>query len=232
MADNDLDGDQTQGTPATPKAGSSQGNGDSNSSFDAPKLQTALEALTRRLDEVDQRSKALQGEKDRGINSTKKEVDELRRKFAEIEKLKKSGLDDEGAFEELTFRDEVRNLRQEISKLSPAQTQTPGKGEGAAVDVAKVISDYQLDGNDPEVIAEVLSKKFASPLEAENAALKLAYRRANPTPPTLGAAATLQGKPAAPSENEDAIYAQIAELSKNRSLNRDKIAALKKRLGT
>lgn len=232
MAENDLDGDQANGTPVTPNAGSSQGNGDSGGSFDAPKLQTALEALTRRLDEVDQRSKALQGDKDRGITSTKKEVDELKRQFAEIEKLKKSGLNEDDAFAELSFRDEVRSLRQEISKLNPAQTQTPGKGEGAAVDVAKVISDYQLDGNDPEVIAEVLSKQFASPLEAENAALKLAYRRANPTPPTLAAAGTLQGKPPVAGENEEAIYAQIVELSKNRSLNRDKIAALKKRLGT
>ena len=231
MAENDLDSGSASGTTGTPNPETSARQAQDNSS-DAAKLQTAIDKLNQRLDEVDTRARTVQGEKDKTLKRTSDEVNELRRKFAEIEKLKKSGLDDETAFEELSFRDDVRNLRAEISKLNPAQPQTPGKGESAAVDVAKVISDYQLDGNDPEVIAEVLSKKFASPLEAENAALKLAYRRANPTPPTLGAAATLQGKPAAPSENEDAIYAQIADLSKNRSLNRDKIAALKKRLGT
>lgn len=187
MASNDLDSNHTEGTPASPNTGSSAESGDSGGSFDASKLQTTIEALTKRLDEVDSRSKALQGDKDRGITKTKSEVEELKRKFAEIEKLKKTGLDEDAAFHEFSFREEVTSLREQLSKLNSAQPSTAGNGAGAVVDKAKVIAEYGLDGNDPEVIAELISKNLNSPLEAENAALKLAYRRAKPTPSSVAA---------------------------------------------
>lgn len=229
MALNDLDSSQTDGTPASPNTGGSAGNGDSGGSFDASKLQTTIEALTKRLDEVDSRSKALQSDKDRGITKTKSEVEELKRKFAEIEKLKKSGLDEDTAFEELSFRDEIRAVREQLKSLSPAQPSTAGNGAGAVADKAKVIADYGLDGNDPEVIAEIVGKNFNSQLEAENAALKLAYRRAKPTPSSVAASTAVVGS-TPQIQNEGELVTRLAQLQKEPTKNREAIKELEKKL--
>lgn len=203
MADNDVDSGQPEGTAGSPNSAGSQGKGDSSGSVDAQKLQTAIEALIKRQDEIDARTRALQGDKDRGVTKARQEVDDLKRKFAEIEKLKKSGLDEDTAFDELSFREDVRSLRQEISKLNPAQPQAAGNGEKLAVDVAKVLADYQLDGNDPEVVEKVLKGNYSSPEQAELAALKLAYRRANSTTPSPAASTALAGRPAVPANVEE-----------------------------
>src|SRR5687767_14453150 len=157
MTINDVDSGQAAGTAGTPTPPSSSGAGDQQSSFDAAKLESTLEAIAKRLDEVDARSKSLQGDKDRGVNKTKKEVDELKRQIAEIDKLKKTGLTDENAIEEFTFREEVRSLREQLSKLNPVSPQAAGNGASGAVEQAKVISELQLDANSPDVIS-ILAK--------------------------------------------------------------------------
>lgn len=229
MADSDLDGGQANGTAGSPNSAGSQGAGDSNSSFDAAKLQTAFEALTKRLDEVDQRSKALQGDKDRAVNKTKSEVDELKRKFAEVEKLRKTGLDEDSAFEELSFRDEIRNVREQLSKLNPAQPNPAGNGNGSAVDVAKVIEQYGLDGNDPEVVDKVLRGSLTAE-QADIAALRLAYQRAKPSTSSPSAASAPSGKPAV-AENQDAKIARLSQLQKEPTKHRAEIKKLEGELG-
>ena len=193
----ELDSGLISGTPSIPNGGSS-GESDSKGSFDAKALQTAFDALTKRLDEVDARSKSLQGDKDRAVTKTKAEVDDLKRKFAEIEKLKKSGLDEDVAFEEFGFREEVRAVKEQLSKLNPAQPAPAGNVEGKAVDVANVVKQYGLDGTDPEVIEKIFRQNFKSALEAENAALKIAYQKANPNTPSPAAAPAHVGAPARP----------------------------------
>jgi len=230
MAENVVDSGQSNGTPASPNAGGSVGNGDSNGSNDASKLQSTIEALTKKLDEVDARSKALQSDKDRGVNKTKEEVTELKRKIAEIEKLKKAGLDEDGAIEELSFRDEIRAVRQQLSQLNPTPTQPAGNGNGQAVDKAKTLQEYGLSENDPDVATELSGKVFNTALELENAALKIAYKRANkPQPDNSAAPAYQSGTPNTP-PNEDKIYSELAELSKNYTANKSKIEALQARL--
>lgn len=225
----ELDSDLTNGTPSTPSGGSSSGQGDSGGSFDAKALQASFEALTKRLDEVDARSKALQGEKDRGIKKANDELNELKRRFAEIEKLKKSGMDEDAAFEELGFREEVRSVREQLSKLNPAQPQPAGNGAGKAVDAAEVIKKYELDGNDPEVIAKILRGEFKSPEEMELAALRIAYGRAKPTPPSPSAIPPLVGS--TPSGNSDETVRRLNELQKDPIRNKSEIAKLEKELG-
>lgn len=194
MAENDLDSGQPAGTSSTPTGESSQGKGDSSGSFDAAKLQSTIESLSRKLDEVDARSKALQGDKDRGVNQTKDEVKELKRKIAEIEKLKKSGLDEDGAIEEHSFREEVRSVKDQLSKLTSPQSATAGNGNGLADEAAKVFAEYEISPNDPE----------ATPLlglqgvELIKAASKLALKRAKSTPPDSSEASSLQGGPPPP----------------------------------
>jgi DNA repair exonuclease SbcCD ATPase subunit len=150
MAESDLDSDLSAGTSSSPNGGGSQGKGDSSGSFDASKLQSMVEALTRKLDEVDERSKSLQGDKDRGVNQTKDEVKELKRKIAEIEKLKKSGLDEDGAIEEHSFREEIRTVKDQLSKLVSTQVVPTGNGENLVDEVAKVFAEFGLDPNHPE----------------------------------------------------------------------------------
>ena len=203
MAENDMDSDLQAGTPSSPSGGSSDGKGVSGGSFDAKTLQASIEALTKRLEEVDARSKALQGDKDRGIKKTNEEVSELKRKFAEIEKLKKSGMDDDAAIEEFTFRDEVRSLKDQISKLNPARPEPAGNGAGEAVDKAQVVKTYGLESTDPEVIERILRQDFKSQLEAENAALKIAYQRAKPNQPSPSAASALVGQAPQPAGLDD-----------------------------
>ena len=230
MASNDMDSDPNAGTPSSPKGGSSDEKGDSSGSFDAQKLQTTLETLTKRLEEVDARSKALQGDKDRGIAKTQNEVDELKRKFAEIEKLKKSGYDDDAAFEELGFREEVRSVKEQLSNLKSAPAQTAGNGDSQVVDAAKVIKDYGLDGNDPEVVEKVLKGEYKTPMEAELAALKLAYRRATSAPPSAGAAPTLQGEAPKLSPETNTLIDRLKVLQKTPTQNREEIISLKTEL--
>lgn len=203
----DMDSDLTNGTPSIPTGGSSEGKGDSGSSFDAKALQASFEALTKRLDEVDARSKSLQGDKDRGIKKANDELNELKRKFAEIEKLKKSGLDEDTAFEELGFREEVRAVREGLSKLNPAQPQPAGNGAGVVVDSAEVIKKYDLEGNDPEVIEKIFRGNFKSPEEMELAALRIAYQRAKPNQPSLSATPPLTGTPPQPGGERELIAA-------------------------
>lgn len=187
MAQNDLDSNPNGGTSPAPTGEGSTGKGDSGGSFDAVELKSAIEALTKRLDEVDARSKSLQGDKDRAVTKTKNEVDELKRKIAEIEKLKKSGLNEEEALHELSFREEVRSIREQIGNLNQAQPSTTGNGNGLSVDAAKVISEYGLDGNDPDVITNILSKKFDDERDLKFAALDLAYRRTKNAPSAAAA---------------------------------------------
>lgn len=229
MTDTNMDSDPQAGTPSTPSGGSSGGTGDSGGSIDAKALQASFEALTRRLDEVDARSKALQGDKDRGIKKTNEEVNELKRKFAEIEKLRKSGMDDDAAIEELTFRDEVRSLKDQLAKLNPAQPQPAGNGDRLVVDAAQVVKQYGLDGTDAEVIEKIFRQDFKSQQEVEFAALKIAYQRAKPNQPSPSAAPAQVGQPA--SNDSEATVSRLRDLQKNPIRNKVEIAKLEKELG-
>ena len=170
MTENQMDSGDPVGTP-------NQQGSDSKGSEEAAKLSLVLESLTKRLDEIDGRTKALQGEKDRGVNKTRKEVEQLKQQMAEIEKLKKAGYGEDEAFEELSFRKEISDVKEALKSFGSVQTQTAGNGESAGVDVAKVFGERGLDLKDPQVALEA-NKKYASPQEAELAAYKLRDRLA------------------------------------------------------
>ncbi len=188
------DSDLTNGTSSSPNGEGSLGKGDSSGSVDALKLQSTLDALTKKLEEVDARSKALQSEKDRGITKTKSEVDDLKRKIAEIEKLKKSGLDEDGAIEEFSFREEIRSVREQLSKLNQAQPVTAGNSEKLVEEVQGVFNEFGVDPNDPEAVS-LLSLQGAELVKAVG---KLALKRAS-KPVDSSEAPSLSGNPPPPS---------------------------------
>lgn len=226
MAENDMDSGQSNGTPASPNTGSSDGNGDSKSSFDASKLQSAFEALTKRLDEVDARSKSLQGDKDRGVNKAQEEVKELKRKIAEIEKLKGTGLDMDGAIEEYNFREDVRTIKDQLSKLGSAQTSPAGNGVNLVDEQAKVFEEYELNPNDPEAVS-LLELRGTELIKAVS---KLAIKKAKSTPPDSSEAPTLQGGVSAKKDDAQLI-ARLRTLQSNPAKNQKEIKELENKLG-
>jgi len=219
MTENQMDSGEPVGTP-------NQQASDSDSSKDAAKLQSTLETVLKRVEEIDKAYKTFQSGKDRGANESKKAIDEvteLKRKIAEIEKLKKSGLDEDGAIEELSFRDDIRTLKDQLSKLGTAQTQTAGNGEGLAVDVAKVFGERGLDLKDPQV-ALVANMKYASPQEAELAAYKLRDRLASTPTHNPAQDVSIVGKQTSP-QTVDALTKQYQS---DMIANRGKPDALRK----
>jgi len=233
MAENELDSGQNSGTASSPNGAGSAGNGDSGGSFDARKLQDALEALTRKFDEVDSRTKALQGDKDRGVNQTKEEVKELKRKLAEIEKLRKSGLDEDAAVDEFSFREDVRLIKDQLAKLGSASAQPAGNGAGGAVDAAQVIGEFGLDVNDAKVRLELLSKPYKTAEEAEVAAAKFIKAQSKqPTPSDADAGSNPRQPPTSKMTESVAEekYVELGKLMRNPSQNKSAIEAIKRQL--
>jgi hypothetical protein len=190
-----------EGTAAEPTAVRSATEGAQQSSgFDAAKWQKTLEALTSKLEEVDARSKALQGDKDRGVAQTKKEVEELKRQIAEVRKLEKAGFSEDAAVEEFDFRESVRQLKEALPTLASVLASGPGKAVDETSEAAKVISEYGLSDSDPSV-ARLYSLK-GDALKA--AAADMAYRRAKPQQPSAADAPVLSGAPAS-SESPESL---------------------------
>ena len=186
MSDTTLDsGNANGGTPAQPNAGGSQTQSDSNGSN--PSQAQSLDLVLSRLDELDKRTRALQGDKDRGVSQGRKEVEALKAKIAEIEKLTKRGMTQDEAFEYVSERDELleaaRILKSQQS--ASAQPNTVGNGNGAAHDKAKILAEYGLNENDPDVAAALQSES-----DVEKAALKVAFKRSQKQPDPAAAPAT------------------------------------------
>jgi hypothetical protein len=195
MADNDLDSGQASGTAGSPASQSSSGEGGSSSSFDAGKLQSLIEGFGRRMDEIDARTKSLQGDKDRAVVKTKKEVEELKAKIAEYEKLKSKGLAPDDALEEMDFRSTVRQLQEQLGRLGSVSTQAAGNGASGADTTAKaVLEELKLDANSAEVIS-ILGKGYNAEKQ-ELELRRLAMRSTTQPQPSAAESAAIQGQPA------------------------------------
>lgn len=195
MSEN-LDSDlELEGTPEQPNSGGSQEKGDSLNS-NAAQSKVDAESITRDLAEVKKQLRSLQGDKDRGVAQTRRDVDDLKRKLAEIEKLKKRGLSEDDAFEEFELREQLRSLR--------LQPKSAGNAEGETVDKAETLRKYGLDENDPDVASAFSGVNFGSTLEMENAALKVALKKANKPKPDPAAAPSATGSTPVTMRDEEA----------------------------
>lgn len=233
MSDETLDGSQAlEGTPASPNAGGSQGNGVSGGSS-AGQPQTDVEALNRKLGEMEKQLRSLQGDKDRSVNQTKKEVEELKRQFAEISKLQSKGLELDDAIEEYQLREDIRQLRSQLQSGKTAQPSPAGNGNGLAVDKAKTLQQYGLSENDADVAAELGGKDFTNPLELENAALRIAFKRANKPLPDASAASSINTGRVVSGMGDDqanALLGEMAQLYKEPTKNAARIQLITKQL--
>lgn len=218
MAENDLDSGQAAGTAGTPNPQSSSGTDASSSSFDAAKLQSLIEGFGKRIEEIDARTKSLQGDKDRAVVKTKKEVEELKAKIAEYEKLKSKGLEPDEALDEMDFRSTVRQLQDQLGKLNSVPSQTAGNGAGGADTTAQVLKAAQLDANTPEVI-DLIRQYGNNPVEFAVRAGELRAKATNRPQPSAAESASIQASPPSQSVDVDALAAEHAKLMKNPSKN-------------
>lgn len=223
MTGQDMDNDQAKADGSVANTPGSNGNGASGGSFDASKLQATLEKLSSKLEEVDARSRALQGDKDRSVTKTSKELEILKKQFAEIEKLTKGGLDLDAAVEEYDFRATVRDLKSQLGQATSVSTPPVGNGESGTADVAKVFEQFGLDPKDPRVLVE-MQKSHKDPDALELAAYKLSKSLATAPNPTPSQNPAMQDGGAAHENVSDKI-ARLQLLQKTPTKN---VAAIKK----
>lgn len=230
MSDDTLDsGSVLEGTPASPNAGGSQGENVSGGSG-AGQPQTDFEALSNQMREMQKQLRSLQGDKDRGIAQTKKEVDDLKRKFTEIEKLKSKGFSEDEAFEELEIRDAIRELRSQMKPNNSVQPSPAGNGNGLAVEKAETLKKYGLNENDPDVAKALSDVDSNNPLALENAALRVAFNRTQKPTPDASAASSVTNTPTQRETDTPTLINKLSEMQKHPSKYRDEIQKLSKQL--
>ena len=223
MAENDVDSGTTTGTAGTPTGQSSSSGSGSGGSFDAGKLQSLIEGFGKRIDEIDSRTKSLQGDKDRAVVKTKKEVDELKAKIAEYEKLKSKGLAPDEALDEMDFRSTVRQLQDQLGKIGSVPAQSAGNGESGADATAKVLKAAQLDANTPEVI-DLIRQYGNDPVTLAVKAGELRAEMATRPQPSAAESTSLPSGGAPVGQIDvDRLNAEMMELSKQPSKNMARI---------
>lgn len=226
MPEEPLDSGQPTSTPK-------ETGGDSKSSSDsAAQLQATLEKLNSRLEEVDKRTRTLQSDKDRGISKTQKEIEELKQKFAQIDNLKKRGLTEDEAFEELQLREAITQIRQQqLVANQGLSDEGTGTTNTLSVEKAKTLQQYGLSENDLDVAAEFSSKEFYTPLELENAALRIAFKRTQKPAPDAAAATSPAGGGGMGTGNPvQSDINRYEQLSKSPTANAAELKALKQKL--
>lgn len=165
----------------------------------------------------------------RGLQSRQdKSQTEQTRFMAELKEQLAKGLSIEEAEKAVNENQKAREkdelliqIAQKVGVLpSVSQTQTTGNSATETVDVAKVVQEYGLDGNDPEVISSLLSKNFNSPMEVELAAARILRNRVNPsTPSPVASTAVSSGSSVQPTNSTPALTAKLEELQKNPTKN-------------
>jgi hypothetical protein len=223
----DMDNDQASTDQNAANVPSSDGNGASGGSFDASKLQAVFEKLATKLEEVDARTRALQGDKDRAVTKTNKEVETLAKQFAEIEKLVKGGMDVNAAVDEYSFRETVKELKSQLGNATSVSAPPVGNGEGRTMEVAKVFTELGLDLKDPRVLVE-MQKSYKDPDALELAAYRLSKVIASAPNPTFSQSPALTG--ASAKTDVTSKIARLQELQKRPTLYRDEISRLTKEL--
>jgi hypothetical protein len=231
MTDEIKDSGQSEEGNEQPSSSSSS-EGDKRSSGSAQSKQVDLGERMERLEKM---LSSFQSGKDRAIAGTKDELAELKVQFGEVQKLMKNkGLSEDEAFDVLKAQKEdaeYRNALLEVRDLLKTGKSLPAQAGVVMADpsVVEMLKNYpQLDANDPDVVAKVLS--IGNAKDAELAALQMIYKRTTAQPPSPTAAGSLEGHPATPPD-QDALVARLSELQKNPTKNWKEIGELEKKLG-
>lgn len=171
--ENPAEGNPLPGDGVVPTAPLQMGN--------AQPLQGDVASLKKRLDDLDARTRSLQGEKDKRWD---KEVMPVIKKLAQYLNL---------TDEQVIAAQRNLALDQLVeSNMLTQQTQNPvAQVSAAKVDVQSVISEYGLDPNDPEVLKTLLTENPTVSLGK----LAIARAKTNQLPPQAPPA---EGQPVTP----------------------------------
>lgn len=188
MAETQVDGGSDEGTAIVANNSASGTQGDKQPSFDAAKLQSSIDALIGKVDELDARTNGLQSVKDK----TTKEISGLKNQIAEYEKLKEK-LGPEGALDQMELRQTLDEIKNQLSQS--VSTPSGGNGQGGVVNAAQAVRDAGLDMNDPQV-ALLATKQYESEAEVNAAIVGHLKAKRNAPNPTQAQALADTGAPA------------------------------------
>lgn len=201
---------QNEGAAGGQPAVSAQSGG---SISDASELVKLLESkLDEKLKPVLAEVRGVQGRQDKDRSAFREFMDEFK-------KQKARGLSDNEAedaahvsIQQKTEAQSDKELLRKIAEkvLGPSGSGTPATPEVKVVEVLKQYPD--LDANDPDVVAKVLT--LTDPKEAELAALRLLRQRTSA--PSISAAPTAQGQPSKPAGEAEQLNKYRQEMLSNR----------------
>lgn len=218
--------DQTLDGAADNQSGVSQGGG--KSIADAPPNSQEFLELKKQIELTRKELQGLQGRQDKETNDVQRFMGEVKAQMAKglsFDEAEKAVTADRKAQEkdDLLFK-----IAQKVGVLdSPSQTPTAGTGGQATNEAANaVLTQYGLDGNDPEVV----SKLTLQGAELKAAMADLAFRRATHQPPSPSATSALESRPA-PSSDDGEKLAQLQKLQKDPLKNLKEIKKLEGELG-
>lgn len=220
MTDN-LESNSQAGSAGSPNPDvSSAGNVQPTSTFDASKLPEQLESIVAKAVE-----KAVQSTKDRRFSNIEKQLDDFK---PVMERVKEILTPEQLAQMNQIQRDaEFEELKRTVYGQPQTGTPKTGTPQGTAtIGTTDILNTLGLDGNDPEVIEKVL--KSGDPAQAALNAAKIAVQRANQTPPSLSASASIDGTPPKPADASALKSEYIKEISANRG-KRDAIKAIQEK---
>lgn len=216
----DLESNPTNGSAGSPNSAVSEGKDVQRTSTpDASKQLEQLDSVIAKAVE-----KALQSQKDKRFSSIEKEISEFK---PVLERVKSILTPEQLAQVNAIQKDaEFEELKQTVSRLTQTGVPATGNQQNTATDEAQTIfKKYEVDMNDPAVVP------FLSLKGAELKAAVADYAFAKSKQPSLdsSAATSIGGEPGK-SVSEDAIYSEIANLSKNYTANKSRIEALQAKL--
>jgi len=175
----------------------------------APHQSQEFLELRKQLELTRSELKGLQSRQDKETNEVQRFMGEVKKRMASgmsLEEAEKAVVADEQAAKK---DDLLLKIAQKVGVLDQPSAPPAGNGNTPTIDTASVLSKYELDGSDPEVIEKVLRGKFNSPADAELAALRIAYQRAKPNQPSPSAAPSLVGSTPQQTSGEKSLLAEF-----------------------
>ena len=141
--------------------------------------------------------------------------------MAEFKKQKAKGLDDDAAetaansvLEKQKKEQKRDELLELVAKKLGLDSPSPvGNGNGGTVDMAKVVSDYGLKADDPDVIAAFGNRSFTDEKDARLATLEFAYKKATKPQPSDADKATSISAPLSTQLSVTDVNERIAKLN-------------------
>jgi len=216
MTPNPNDSGNTPPTEGQP--GPSVGQGGAPAEL-AEAISKALEPFAKRLEEVDSRSRALQGDKDRGVKKVEGDIQKL---WAEIEEAKKKGLD----ADEFAYRKQVQALIDQQSQ-PPKTSQAAPDTSGIIAFAGSIASAAKIDTSDPEYV-QIVAKNANNPSQLITDLTVLVQRRATQPTPTGAQAPAVTGVPPQQLSGSELVSAYKREMMAARGKKNELLAIREK----